>query len=72
MSISQGSSPMRASSGMYFPQNQCAFHTLFISSIGTFFVSGKKKNMKMVMTITKPAKKKKRPNFIWQSIERNP
>ncbi|XP_048136079.1 ARM REPEAT PROTEIN INTERACTING WITH ABF2-like [Rhodamnia argentea] len=66
-----GSSPMMASSGMYLPQNQCAFYALFISSIGTFFVSGKKKNMKMVIMTTKPPKKK-RPNFRAQSMERNP
>ena len=61
---------MIASSGIYLPQNQCAFHTLFISSIGTFRVSGKKKNMKMVMITTKPAKNKKSPNFMWQSMLR--
>ena len=61
---------MTASSGIYFPQNQCAFHTLFISSIGTFFVSGKKKKTQMVMRTTKPAKNKKRPNFMWQSMLR--
>lgn len=52
---------------MYLPQNQCAFQTLFISSMGTFLVSGKKKKMKAVIMITKHPKKKKRPNFKWQS-----
>merc|ERR1712232_825333 len=33
---------------MYLLQNQCAFHTLFISSIGTPFVSGMKKVKNMV------------------------
>lgn len=55
---------------MYFPQNQCALNTLLISSIGTFFVSGSKKKTKRVIMTTNPAKKKKRPNFKWQSNDR--
>lgn len=55
---------------MNLPQNQCAFHTLFISSIGTFFVSGSRKKMKIVIMRTNPANSKKSPNFRWQSMVR--
>ncbi|KAH0467391.1 hypothetical protein IEQ34_004629 [Dendrobium chrysotoxum] len=52
-------------------QNQCCFQTLsVISSIGTFFVSGKKKSTKMDIMTTQPEKKAKMPYFMWQSMER--
>lgn len=57
---------------MSLPQNQCLLHTLFISSMGMFFVSGTKKNVKTVIINTKAAKKKKSPNLRWQSMGRNP
>ncbi|GER41540.1 exodeoxyribonuclease 7 large subunit [Striga asiatica] len=59
-----------ASSGIYLPQNQWLFQTVFISSIGTFLVSGMKKNTNAVMSTTQPAKKKKSPNLRWHSMER--
>lgn len=57
-----------STSGTNFVHNQFDFHTLLISSIGRFFVSGRKKAIKTVMLSTKPAKK--RPNFKWQSMLR--
>ncbi|GER37090.1 homeobox protein 31 [Striga asiatica] len=46
-----------------FLQNQCFFHKKLISSIGTPFVSGKKKYTKAVMIVIHPAKKRKIPNL---------
>ena len=55
---------------MNLPQNQCAFQTAYISSIGTPLVSGKKKYTNKVIMMTNPLKNRKRPNFKWQSMVR--
>ena len=51
-------------------QNQCFCHNNTISSMGTFFVSGRKKKMKMVMITSQPAKKRKMPYRKWHNIVR--
>ena len=51
--------------GYTFSRTNVLFHTQFMSSIGTFFVSGMKNATKTVITTAKKAKKNKRPK--WQS-----
>ena len=52
-------------------QNQCCFHTLStISSMGMFFVSGRKKRTKSDMMATQMEKNTNMKDLRWQSIER--
>jgi hypothetical protein len=52
-----------SSSGMNLFQNQCLLHTISISSSGTPFVSGRRKNTNTCATTTHIAKSRKRPHL---------
>jgi hypothetical protein len=52
-----------SSSGMNLFQNQCLLHTISISSSGTPFVSGRRKNTNTCATTTHIAKNRKRPHL---------
>lgn len=56
-----------SSGGQYLFQNQCFCHSRCISSMGTCFVSGKRKKMKQLMMKIKEANRRKIPYLRWQS-----
>lgn len=51
-------------------QNQWRSQTKDISSMGTFFVSGRKKKMKTVIIVTHTAKKKNKKYLRWHNMSR--
>jgi hypothetical protein len=59
-----------SSFGMNLFQNQCLLHTISISSMGTPFVSGRKKNINTCAIATHAAKNRKRPHLKEHNMDR--
>ncbi len=63
-------SQSKSSFGMNLFQNQCLLHTISISSMGTPFVSGRKKKKNICAIANHAAKNRKRPHLKEHNMDR--